>query len=158
MNPTRRSRNDVALAKASQRPIEHHPAFEEYLQAIQRLAEEGVPVIQARIAEHLGKSAPSVYEMLDRLEASGHIRRFGREIRLTDRGHAIAESVIRKHRLAERLLTDVIGAPAHLVHEEAGRWEHVISDDIEECLMEALGNPQTCPHGHHIPRSSGLSA
>jgi len=137
-------------------PTEHHPPVEEYLQTIESLAEEGAPVIQARIAERLGKSAPSVSEMLNRLATDGYVKRSGRRITLTKQGHAVAESVIRKHRLAERLLVDVIGLPWHLVHEEAGRWEHVMSDDVEARLVEILGDPGTCPHGNPIPGSANL--
>jgi DtxR family Mn-dependent transcriptional regulator len=134
--------------------VEHHPPLEEYLQTIETLTEEGAPVIQARIAERLGKSAPSVSEMLDRLTTDGYVDRTGRQIALTPEGHAVAQSVIRKHRLAECLLVDVIGLPWHLVHEEAGRWEHVMSDDVEERLVELLGDPAACPHGNPIPGSA----
>jgi DtxR family Mn-dependent transcriptional regulator len=133
---------------------EHHPPLEEYLQTIETLTEEGAPVIQARIAERLGKSAPSVSEMLDRLTTDGYVDRSGRQIALTAEGHAVARSVIRKHRLAECLLVDVIGLPWHLVHEEAGRWEHVMSDDVEERLVALLGDPAACPHGNPIPGSA----
>ena len=131
----------------------YHPPVEEYLETIQSLTEEGTPVIQARIAERLGRSAPSVSEMLERLAADGYIVRSGRSISLTGRGRTLADSVIRKHRLAERLLVDVIGLPWHKVHVEAGRWEHVISDEVEARLVELLGNPTTCPHGNPIPGS-----
>ena len=131
----------------------YHPPVEEYLETIQSLAEEGTPVIQARIAERLGRSAPSVSEMLDRLAADGYVQRRGRVIELTGRGRTLADSVIRKHRLAERLLVDVIGLPWHKAHVEAGRWEHVISDEVEQRLVELLGNPTTCPHGNPIPGS-----
>ncbi|HEV2994266.1 MAG TPA: metal-dependent transcriptional regulator, partial [Acidimicrobiia bacterium] len=117
------------------------------------LAEEGVPVIQARIAERLGRSAPSVSEMLDRLIEDGYVTREGRRLSLTKSGRALAEKVVRKHRLAERLLVDVIGLEWHKVHREAGRWEHVISDDVEERLVQLLGDPATCPHGNPIPGS-----
>ena len=117
------------------------------------LAEEGVPVIQARIAERLGRSAPSVSEMLDRLIEDGYVTRDGRRLSLTESGRALAEKVVRKHRLAERLLVDVIGLEWHKVHREAGRWEHVISDDVEARLVELLGDPATCPHGNPIPGS-----
>ena len=117
------------------------------------LAEEGVPVIQARIAERLGRSAPSVSEMLDRLREDGYVTREGRRLSLTESGQALAEKVVRKHRLAERLLVDVIGLEWHKVHREAGRWEHVISDDVEARLVELLGDPATCPHGNPIPGS-----
>lgn len=135
-------------------PSEFHPPVEEYLQAIEALGEEGSPVIQARIAQRLGKSAPSVSEMLDRLTAEGYVERKGRSIALTDRGRSVAQSVIRKHRLAERLLVDVIGLPWHKVHAEAGRWEHVMSDEVEERLVALLGDPGTCPHGNPIPGSA----
>jgi DtxR family Mn-dependent transcriptional regulator len=137
-----------------------HPPVEEYLETIQALTEEGTPVIQARIADRLGRSAPSVSEMLDRLAGEGYIHRSGRQITLTDEGRTLADSVIRKHRLAERLLVDVIGLPWHKAHLEAGRWEHVISDEVEDRLVELLGNPVTCPHGNPIPgaRAAGARA
>ena len=134
-------------------PQEYHPPVEEYLETILGLAEEGVPVIQARIAERLGRSAPSVSEMLDRLTEDGYVTRDGRRVSLTESGRALAEKVVRKHRLAERLLVDVIGLEWHKVHREAGRWEHVISDDVEARLVELLGDPATCPHGNPIPGS-----
>jgi DtxR family transcriptional regulator, Mn-dependent transcriptional regulator len=133
---------------------EFHPPLEEYLQAIASLSEEGRPVIQARLAERLGKAPPSVGEMLERLLDDGYVERTGRKITLTEKGHMVAERVTRKHRLAERLLVDVIGLPWHLVHREAGRWEHVISDDVEARLVELLGDPATCPHGNPIPGSA----
>jgi DtxR family Mn-dependent transcriptional regulator len=134
-----------------------HPPVEEYLETIQSLTEEGTTVIQARIAERLGRSAPSVSEMLERLSADGYIRRSGRTIALTDQGRELADSVIRKHRLAERLLVDIIGLPWHKAHLEAGRWEHVISDEVEARLVDLLGNPTTCPHGNPIPGAHGAA-
>src|SRR5580704_14617757 len=134
-------------------PAEYHPPVEEYLETMLSLAEEGVPVIQARIAERLGRSAPSVSEMLERLIDDGYVSRHGRRLDLTESGRALAEKVVRKHRLAERLLVDVIGLEWHKVHREAGRWEHVISDDVEARLVELLGDPATCPHGNPIPGS-----
>jgi DtxR family Mn-dependent transcriptional regulator len=134
-------------------PQEYHPPVEEYLETMLSLVEEGVPVIQARIAERLGRSAPSVSEMLDRLIDDGYVTRDGRRLDLTESGRTLAEKVVRKHRLAERLLVDVIGLEWHKVHREAGRWEHVISDDVEARLIELLGDPATCPHGNPIPGS-----
>jgi DtxR family transcriptional regulator, Mn-dependent transcriptional regulator len=131
----------------------YHPPLEEYLETIHDLAEAGTPVIQARIAERLGRTAPSVSEMLDRLQADGYVERDGRRLELTGKGRTVAEGVVRKHRLAERLLVDVIGLEWHKAHTEAGRWEHVISDEVEERLVELLGNPTTCPHGNPIPGS-----
>ena len=128
-----------------------HPPVEEYLETIFALEEEGIPVIQARLAERLDKAAPSVSEMLDRLEADDLIVRSARQIAMTPTGTALAEGVVRKHRLAERLLVDIIGLDWDKAHIEAGRWEHVISDDVEERLVVLLGNPTTCPHGNPIP-------
>lgn len=131
----------------------YHPPVEEYLETVHSLIEEGVAPIQARIAERLGRSAPSVSEMLDRLCDEGYVRRQGRVVELTEKGSVLATKVVRKHRLAERLLVDVIGLEWHKVHREAGRWEHVISDDVEARLVDLLGDPVTCPHGNPIPGS-----
>jgi DtxR family Mn-dependent transcriptional regulator len=128
-----------------------HPPVEEYLETIFALEEEGIAVIQARLAERLGKAAPSVSEMLDRLEADDLITRSSRQITMTPKGAALARGVVRKHRLAERLLVDIIGLDWDKAHAEAGRWEHVISDDVEARLVVLLGNPTTCPHGNPIP-------
>lgn len=140
----------------SYHPVEHHPPVEEYLQTIESLNEEGTPAIQARIAERLGRSAPTVSEMLDRLATDGYVERSGRTITLTEQGQGVAKTVLRKHRLAERLLVDVIGLPWHLVHDEAGRWEHVMSDEVMNRLVQILGDPATCPHGNPIPGSANL--
>jgi DtxR family transcriptional regulator, Mn-dependent transcriptional regulator len=139
-------------------PQEFHPPVEEYLETMLSLIEEGVPVIQARIAERLGRAAPSVSEMLERLIEDGYVSRHGRRLDLTPTGRSLAEKVVRKHRLAERLLVDVIGLEWHKVHREAGRWEHVISDDVEARLVELLGDPATCPHGNPIPGSGSAAA
>lgn len=128
-----------------------HPPVEEYLEAVHELLEEGVAVIQARLVERLGHSAPAVSEMVRRLVDDGYVTVAARSISLTDAGRAKAESVVRKHRLAERLLTDIIGLPWDKAHLEAGRWEHVISDEVEARLVEVLGHPTTCPHGNPIP-------
>src|SRR5438270_2037056 len=127
------------------------PPLEEYLEAIYELQEEGTPVIQARLAERLGHAPPSVSEMIGRLRSDAYLEAEGRALRLTAKGRKRAESVVRKHRLAERLLTDVIGLEWHKTHLEACRWEHVISDDVEARLVVLLGNPSTCPHGNPIP-------
>lgn len=130
-----------------------HPPLEEYLEAIHELEEEGTAVIQARLAERLGHSAPSVSEMVRRLRDEGYLAAEGRTVTLTPKGRTLAESVVRKHRLAERLLTDVIGLSWHKAHAEACRWEHVISDEVEAKLVQLLENPTTCPHGNPIPGS-----
>jgi len=130
-----------------------HPPNEQYLEAIFNLEEEGSNVIQARLAERVGHSAPTVSEMVHRLKEAGYIEVEGRSLSLTGTGRKLATGVIRKHRLAERLLTDVIGLPWHRAHAEADRWEHVISDEVEARLVLVLGNPATCPHGNPIPGS-----
>ena len=135
-----------------------HPPVEEYLETIFALEEEGIPVIQARLAERLDKAAPSVSEMLDRLEADGLITRSARRITMTPAGRSLAEGVVRKHRLAERLLVDIIGLDWDKAHVEAGRWEHVISDDVEARLVILLDNPTTCPHGNPIPGAGSKGA
>ena len=137
-------------------PVEtgYHTPLEEDLETISTLSDEGTEVIGARVAERMGRSAPAVKEMLDRLEDDGYIARDGRVITLTDSGQEVATTVTRRHRLAERLLVDVIGLEWHKVHDEAGRWEHVISADVEEKLVALLGDPGTCPHGNPIPGSA----
>src|SRR5215210_88978 len=133
-------------------PDGYHPPLEEYLEAIHELEEEGAsPVIQARLAERVGHSAPSVSALVRRLRTEGYLAVKGPSLTLTAKGRARAESVVRKHRLAERLLTDVIGLPWHKAHLEAGRWEHVISDEVEERIVQLLEHPTTCPHGNPIP-------
>jgi DtxR family transcriptional regulator, Mn-dependent transcriptional regulator len=136
-------------------PEGYHPPLEEYLEAIHDIEEEGVTVIQARLTERLEHSPPTVSEMVHRLQEGGYITIEGRAIRLTDAGRNRAESVVRKHRLAERLLVDIIGMEWHKSHDEATRWEHVISDEVEQKLIALLGNPQTCPHGNPIPGAGG---
>lgn len=125
---------------------------EMYLRTVWELEEEGIPAIRARLAERLGLSAPSVSETVARLEEEGLLRLEGdRTLTLTTAGRDVAVSVMRKHRLAERLLVDVIGLDWEHVHAEACRWEHVISDEVERRLIELLDRPATCPHGNPIP-------
>ncbi|MDQ6927539.1 MAG: metal-dependent transcriptional regulator [Actinomycetota bacterium] len=132
-----------------------HPPLEEYLEAIWELEEEGNRVIQARLAEHLEHSPASVSEMIRRLKNEGYVEAAARALTLTPKGRDRAESVVRKHRLAERLLTDVIGLPWHKTHVEACRWEHVMSDEVEQRIVSLLNNPATCPHGNPIPGAGG---
>ena len=132
---------------------EYHPAFEEYCEAIFELQEDSLAVIQARIAERLEISRPAVSEMIRRMVNEGLIT-VGDTIQLTESGQHLAEAVVRRHRLAERMLTDVLGLSWAMAHEEAGKWEHVISPLVEERLIELLGNPSTCPHGNPIPGSN----
>ena len=133
-------------------PAEYHPAFEEYCEAIFELREDDVEVIQARIAERIGISRPAVSEMIRRMEAEGLVELDG-AIRLTDSGLRLAESVVRRHRLAERFLTDILGLSWADDLKEAGKWEHVMSDAVEDAMDRLLGEPTTCPHGNPIPGS-----
>lgn len=134
-------------------PAGFHPPVEEYLKVTYELEEEGVPVIRARLAERLGHSGPTVTETVRRLVHSGLLEVHARTLRLTAQGRAQAEAVVRRHRLAERLLADVIGLEWPKVHQEAGRWEHVISEEVEQRLVVLLDDPATCPHGNPIPGS-----
>ena len=133
---------------------EFHPAFEEYCEAIFELAEDDVEVIQARIADRLMVSRPAVSEMIKRLESDGLVSIDHNSISLSASGQRLAERVVRRHRLAERLLTDVLGLSWADAHKEAGKWEHVISQPVEEALVRVLGDPTTCPHGNPIPGAS----
>jgi DtxR family Mn-dependent transcriptional regulator len=131
--------------------VEWHPAAEEYCEAIFELREDDVDVIQARIAERLMVSRPAVSEMVKRLEHDGLLRFDKNRIHLTDAGLRLAERVVRRHRLAERFLTDMLGLSWADAHQEAGKWEHVISDAVETAMTRVLGDPTTCPHGNPIP-------
>ena len=128
-----------------------HPPLEQYLKEIHALEEEDVPVIQARLVERLSHTPQAVSEMIHRLVDEGYLARSGRGLQLTDKGRLRAESVVRKHRLAERFLVDIVGLAWLKAHDEADRWEHVISDDVEQRFDEMLGHPTTCPHGNPIP-------
>ena len=132
---------------------EHHPAFEEYCECIYELHEDDVDVIQARIAERLHVSRPAVSEMMKRLEAEGLITSDD-GIRLTDDGRRLGERVVRRHRLAEVFLTEVLKLSWAEAHHEAGKWEHIMSDSVERALNDLLGAPTTCPHGNPIPGSN----
>lgn len=129
-----------------------HPPVDEYLEAILELQEEGARVIQARLADRLGVSAPSVSEMVRRLRTEGYLEvEADRTLTLTEKGLDWATTIVRRHRLAERLLVDVLGLPWHKAHIEACRWEHVISSDVESLIVAKLDDPLTCPHGNPIP-------
>jgi DtxR family Mn-dependent transcriptional regulator len=135
-------------------PGEHHPAFEEYCECIFELHEDNLDVIQARVADRLSVSRPSVSEMIKRMEAEGLIRLRGTKIVLTDEGNVLATKVVRRHRIAERFLTDILGLSWATAHHEAGKWEHVLSAEVEEAMNRVLNNPTTCPHGNSIPGSA----
>lgn len=125
---------------------------EEYLQAVYTLADEGGHVIGARLAKFLRISPAAVSEMVHRLERDGLLQLDERkEVRLTERGFTAASSIIRRHRLAERMLVDLLGYEWWKTHEEAERFEHAMSPEMEERLVRVLGDPQTCPHGNPMP-------
>ncbi|MBF6065567.1 metal-dependent transcriptional regulator [Nocardia terpenica] len=125
---------------------------EMYLRTIYDLEEEGVVPLRARIAERLEQSGPTVSQTVARMERDGLLLVAGdRHLELTEKGRAMAVAVMRKHRLAERLLVDVIGLDWQNVHAEACRWEHVMSEDVERRLVEVLNHPTTSPYGNPIP-------
>lgn len=132
---------------------------EMYLRTIYELEEEGVVPLRARIAERLGQSGPTVSQTVARMERDGLVVVAGdRHLELTDDGRSRAVAVMRKHRLAERLLIDVIGLEWELVHAEACRWEHVMSDAVERKLVALLDDPQVSPYGNPIPGLDELRA
>jgi DtxR family transcriptional regulator, Mn-dependent transcriptional regulator len=125
---------------------------EMYLRSVLELEEEGVVPRRARIAERLGHSAPAVSQMVARMERDGLLTLTAdRQIKLTPAGRSAAIRVMRKHRLAECLLVSVLGLEWHVVHDEACRWEHVMSDAVERRLLEVLGHPAQSPYGNPIP-------
>ncbi|WP_084128904.1 metal-dependent transcriptional regulator [Demequina sp. NBRC 110055] len=125
---------------------------EMYLRTIWELIEDGVVPMRARIAEQLEHSGPTVSQTIARMERDGLVvLQPDRSLQLTDLGERTAMRVMRKHRLAERLLVDVIGLDLPYVHEEACRWEHVMSDRVERRLVEMLGAPRMSPYGNPIP-------
>jgi DtxR family Mn-dependent transcriptional regulator len=134
------------------------PTGEDYLRAIYVLAEEIQPVIAARVADEMGVSASTVFSTLRRLEREGYVKVVRRkEIHLTGKGKKVAEGILRRHFLTERLLTDILGLDWVKAHQEAHRLEHAISSEVEERLAKLLNHPKTCPHGNPIP-DQGSSA
>jgi DtxR family Mn-dependent transcriptional regulator len=130
---------------------------EMYLRTIYDLEEEGVVPLRARIAERLEQSGPTVSQTVSRMERDGLLHVAGdRHLELTDKGRSLAIAVMRKHRLAECLLVDVIGLPWEEVHAEACRWEHVMSEQVERQLVHVLNHPTASPFGNPIPGLSEL--
>ena len=126
-------------------------AEEEYLQSIFWLQEAGLPITGANIAKAMQLSAPTVHEMVGRLGDDGYVTRADdKSIAFTEDGRRHAEQIVRRHRLIERFLTDVLGIPWDEVHEEAERLEHAMSPVLEERMLAAIGDAKTCPHGHPI--------
>ena len=129
-----------------------NPASKEYLEAIYELGEENQRVLQARIGERLGLAPATVSEGIKRLVADGYVTiEAGRDLVLTDHGRTIAEALVRRHRLAERMLVDILGIPWHLCHEQAEDWEKVMTPEVEEAILDKLSGEATCPHGNPIP-------
>ena len=126
-------------------------AEEEYLQAMFWLEEAGLPITGANIARAMQLSPPTVHEMIGRLERDGYVSRGAdKSLTFTADGRDHAEAIVRRHRLIERFLTDVLGVPWDEVHEEAERLEHAMSPVLEERMLAAIGDATTCPHGHPI--------
>ena len=126
-------------------------AEEEYLETLFWLFEAGLPMTGANVARARQLSAPTVHEMIGRLERDGYITRAeDKMISFTEEGRRHAEGIVRRHRLVERFLTDVLGIPWDEVHEEAERLEHAMSPVLEERMLAAIGDATTCPHGHPI--------
>lgn len=131
---------------------------EDYLQVLHYLTRDGYTVIAARLAERLNVSPPTVTATLQRMERDGLIQHGPRkEILFTRRGREQAENIVRRHALAERLLTDLLKMPWHESHGEAHGVEHALTPNIEARLLQALGNPTTCPHGNPIPGLGSLA-
>lgn len=129
-----------------------NPATKEYLEAIFELEEEGRQILQARISERLGLAAATVSEGIKRLVNDGLVEvGESRELSLTERGQKIAATLVRRHRLAERMLTDILGIPWHLCHEQAEDWEKVMTPEVEEAILSKITGRITCPHGNPIP-------
>jgi DtxR family transcriptional regulator, Mn-dependent transcriptional regulator len=126
-------------------------AEEEYLQALYWLQEARLPMTAANLARAMQLSPPTVHEMVGRLERDGYVsRREDKSLEFTTEGKEHAEAIVRRHRLIERFLTDVLSIPWDEVHEEAERLEHAMSPVLEQRMLEAIGDAKTCPHGHPI--------
>jgi DtxR family transcriptional regulator, Mn-dependent transcriptional regulator len=133
--------------------------IEDYLQVLHYMTRDGVPVIAARLAERLNVTPPTVTATLQRMERDGLVQHGPRkEILFTPEGRQLAEDIVRRHALAERLLTDLLKMPWHESHEEAHGVEHAMTPKLEARLLQALGNPTTCPHGNPIPGLGSLSS
>jgi DtxR family transcriptional regulator, iron-dependent repressor len=132
-------------------------AEQEYLETLFWLYEAGLPMTGANIARAMQLSPPTVHEMVGRLERDGYITRGSdKVISFTENGREHAEAIVRRHRLIERFLTDVLGIPWDEVHEEAERLEHAMSPVLEERMLAAIGDARTCPHGHPIDVGSRI--
>jgi DtxR family Mn-dependent transcriptional regulator len=134
-------------------------AEQDYLETLFWLYEAGLPMTGANVARAMQLSPPTVHEMVGRLERDGYITRGSdKVIAFTDSGRRHAEAIVRRHRLIERFLTDILGIPWDEVHEEAERLEHAMSPVLEERMLAAIGDARTCPHGHPIDVGSRISS
>ena len=132
-------------------------AEEEYLQSIFWLQEAGLPMTAANLGRAMQLSAPTVHEMIVRLERDGYVHRDeSKRLEFTDSGRRHAEGIVRRHRLIERFLTDVLNIPWDEVHEQAERLEHAMSPVLEERMLAAIGDAKTCPHGHPIESANRI--
>jgi DtxR family Mn-dependent transcriptional regulator len=151
-------------AKSSHPRRRHHAGEDgptekerEYLEVIYYLAARNEPVIAARLARWMGVQPPTVTHILVQLEKKQLISRDARgEITLTSEGFTLAEAMVRRHRILERFLVDVMGMPWHLIHEEAVRLEHALSPTMEAHITALVGNSTTCPHGNPIPGNAEI--
>jgi DtxR family Mn-dependent transcriptional regulator len=128
--------------------------YENYLETIYNMREEGQKIINARLADRLGVKPPTVSQTLQRMSRDGFVKIDDGEIALTRRGTEVAEASIRRHRIIERFMSDILGIEWAVAHREAERLQHAMSDLIEHKMLEALGHPTTCPHGNPIPGMS----
>jgi DtxR family Mn-dependent transcriptional regulator len=140
------------MAEASPDLRALNPASKEYLEAIFQLEEEGQRVLQARVGERLGLAPATVSEGVRRLVSEGYVTVAPtRELVLTSSGRVVAETLVRRHRLAERMLVDLLGIPWHLCHDQAEDWEKVMTPEVEHAILARLEGEPTCPHGNPIP-------
>ncbi|MBA3292095.1 MAG: metal-dependent transcriptional regulator [Actinobacteria bacterium] len=133
-----------------------NPASKEYLEAVFELEEEGQRIVQARIGQRLGLAPATVSEGIKRLIGEGYVRIEGtRDIELTQNGRLVASTLVRRHRLAERMLVDILGIPWHRCHEQAEDWEKVMTPEVEQSILAKLDGEPCCPHGNPIPGTEG---
>lgn len=130
---------------------------QEYLEALYEMDEEGLPTLQARLAEWLGVTAASVSEAVKRLTDKKLVRTGSdRRVAFTPRGQELARTLVRRHRLAERFLVEIVGLPWHRAHQEATNWGRAISEEVERRFVDILGDPGSCVHGNPIPGSANV--
>ncbi len=139
-------------------PVKLTETYENYLETIYNMREEGQKISNARLADRLGVKPPTVSQTLQRTSRDGFVKINDGEIALTRHGTEVAEASIRRHRIIERFMSDILGIEWAVAHREAERLQHAMSDLIEHKMLEALGHPTTCPHGNPIPGSKHMVA